>query len=341
MNKFTHINALYQVSKAVTMLNEDPDCPERHKLFGPVTFRGTVKLHGTNAGVRLHNGVMTPQSRSRPLSLDNDNSGFARFLYAVAQEEALRSIESRIRKALNIGQGTCLTLFGEWCGPNIQKGCGIHELPEKQFVIFAVVQGEGEDAVYLDAVPKLGNEFADASIYSIMDGPTWKLTIDFTSKSSLQMAADKATELTLAVEKQCPWAAKFGAEGIGEGIVWTPVGSHWGRTELYFKTKGAKHRVNAPREKKVQVDPEKLADAEEFLQYMVTENRLNQGVDYLREQGIPLENRAIGPFLKWFGQDVAREGATDLEANSLEWKHVSKAVNAKARNWFLQFLHNM
>jgi hypothetical protein len=333
MKKFTHIEALYQVARSVRKMNKDPECPDKYKLFGPVTFRGTIKLHGANAAAAVTADRIIPQSRSRELALGDDNHGFALFLSGAAQTAAIREIESRIRAATGIPDEK-LTLFGEWCGPGIQRGCGIHQVPDKQFVLFAVVRGEGDEAQYLDAVPLLGAEFADARIFSILDGPTFEVEINLSDPDQLQAAADKLDELTRQVEELCPWAAKFGAVGIGEGIVWTPTGAHWGKTFLYFKTKGAKHKVTARRER-VALSPETLAGVEQFVEFMVTENRLNQGLDHLHEQGLEVGMRSMGAFLKWFSGDVSREGAAELEANGLTWKEVAKAVTTKARNWFI------
>ncbi len=344
MKKFTHIDALYQVARSVAILNAEPLVPQHRKLFEPVTFRGTVKLHGCNAGIGLTADAITAQSRSRELALGDDNHGFALFLLGDAQAEAARKIETRIRRSHPNLSCEKLTLFGEWCGPGIQKGCGIHQMPERMFVLFAAVLGENERSRYLNTEGFIvGDEFAEARMYSILDAPTWELKIDFSDKASIEAAAAAATELTLHVERQCPWAAKFDDEGIGEGIVWKPMGKHWGNTDLFFKTKGAKHKVTSPKDRKTQVKvtPEELANAEAFVTFAVTENRLNQGLEFLQEHGHPMEMRSLGAFLKWLAGDVQREGAVELEANGLTWKAVAKQVNRKARDWFIKTLHSL
>lgn len=338
MKKFTHIESLAKVVRTMSLRNKEAKCPEWLKIFTPVTFRGTVKIHGTNAGVALTPEAVIPQSRRKVVTPEDDSHGWARFVSGEAQTAALREIEQRIRQASELADTDKLTLFGEWCGPGILKGCGVHKLPNRQYVLFAAVVNEGDDARYLDAVPKLGDEFAEANIYSIMDAPTWEMTIDFSDRASLQAAADKATRYTAEVEKQCPWAARFGAEGTGEGIVWIPVGSHWGRTDLYFKTKGIKHKVTKPKRERVAIDPEKLASVEAFVDFSVTENRLQQAVAYLCEQGSVLGLKSTGPFLKWMAGDIQRECAAELEANDLSWKEVVKGINNRSRNWFMQYL---
>lgn len=48
---------------------------------------------------------------------------------------------------------------------------------------------------------------------------------------------------------------------------------------------------------------------------MLTENRLNQGVDYLKEQQLPLLVNSMGTFLKWVVNDCLKEEA-DILAES-------------------------
>ncbi len=71
-----------------------------------------------------------------------------------------------------------------------------------------------------------------------------------------------------------------------------------------------------------------------FVDLAVTENRLEQGLEYLAEMGHAIEMRSTGPFLQWVGQDVKRECRAELEASDLEWKQVGKAVNRKALEFF-------
>lgn len=42
----------------------------------------------------------------------------------------------------------------------------------------------------------------------------------------------------------------------------------------------------------------------------------------------------MGPFLKWFGQDVEKESKAELEASGLKWDQVAKEVQVAARNWY-------
>ncbi|MFW5739303.1 MAG: hypothetical protein ACOC1F_02935 [Myxococcota bacterium] len=46
--------------------------------------------------------------------------------------------------------------------------------------------------------------------------------------------------------------------------------------------------------------------------------------------------RHTGAFLSWICRDIQKESAVELTASGLTWKQVSKAVNTRARAWFLR-----
>ena len=338
MYKFTHVDAFYQVVRFVKKVNADEECPEQYKIRKSVKFRGTVKLHGTNSGV-THDGLdnsLSAQSRSRVITPQSDNAGFAAFI--AANEKDIRHIFDDLRFKHSIPASNKLTLFGEWIGPGIQKGVAINKLPTKQWVLFAAKVTEGEDSSYMDIVPSLGDSYKDIGIFSIKDSQTWELEVDFNDQISKEKAIVYFDELTKLVEEECPWAKKFGISGLGEGIVWKPIEEHWGNSDLFFKTKGQKHKVTEKKSKKESLDPEVLKSIEEFVNFSVTENRLNQGLDYLKEMQLPIERRSTGHYLKWVANDIQRECSLELEDNDLEWKSVAKAVNERAKNFFTEIV---
>ncbi len=335
MKKFTHIEAFHAVVKYARHVNGSPTVPAEYQLHAPVTFRGTVKLHGTNAGVACLPEGLFAQSRSRTLTVEDDNYGFAAFVARPEVTAALRTLEAEVRAETGQPPDTRLTFFGEWCGPGLQKGVALNRLPDKQLVLFAVAVGEGEEARYLDALPRFGDRFAEVRIFSILDGPVWEEQVDFMRQETVAAFVEKATALTEQVEAKCPWGAKFGVEGVGEGIVWVPVGPQFGRTDLYFKTKGEKHRNTGGKGVRIPIDPKVLAGVAKFVDYAVTDNRLNQGLEVLGEMGLPITMKSMGDYLRWVGNDVKRECAAELEASGLEWKKVAKSVNAKARSFFI------
>lgn len=87
------------------------------------------KLDGTNAQVIItEDGRLLAASRSRLITPDNDNYGFARW------------VEGHRAELMQLGPGRH---FGEWWGNGIQRGYG---LKEKRFSLFNVARW-GDDAV--------------------------------------------------------------------------------------------------------------------------------------------------------------------------------------------------
>lgn len=333
MIKFSHIEQLHDVVRIVAKRREAGLSIER------IAYRGRIKLHGSNASVVCEGDRLLPQSRNRELTLDDDNLGFAAFALAPTQAQAIRTLALELRAAVELPHDRPLVLFGEWIGPGIQRGVAVSKLPARQWVLFAVATlDDGAVHKRYFEVPCLGERLAEAAIYSIADAPQWHVELDFDDREALERAAASIDEATLEVERGCPWAARFGIHGVGEGLVWHPLGEHFGDSELLFKSKGEQHQVVRRSKPHVAIDPERLASVEAFVDYAVTEPRLAQGLEVLRERGLELEMRNLGVFLKWVGGDVQRECATELEANNLEWKAVARAVNERAKAWFVQAL---
>ena len=334
MHNFSHIDAFYQVVRYLDALNASVECPEKNKIRGAVKYRGSVKLHGANAAVACSATELVAQSRSRVITPSDDNYGFAAFVAEAANAEAIRQIETSVRQGHGVSPEATVVLYGEWVGPGLQKGVAINQLAHRQWVLFAIKVVLGEESRYLDALPMFGHSNASAGIHSISDGPLFEIEVDFGLGASKQAALEEADRITRDVDARCPWAARFGVEGPGEGVVWVPVGDHWGNPDLFFKTKGEKHKNTRVRGDKPQLAPEVLEGIEAFVAFAVTDNRLQQGLEAVAEMGHALDMRSMIHFLKWIGQDVKRECDAELETNQLEWKDVSKVVTQRARDFF-------
>lgn len=196
----------------------DPSLPK------PVLkFKGTVKLHGTNAGVSYNaKSGMWAQSRENIITPEKDNAGFAFFAHSHETEFLRLFFDVAGNEDIDLHNNT-ITIYGEWAGKGIQKGVGISEI-EKTFFIFGVkVTPHTETEEDLKENPAYWVDssylrFLSARIYNIEDFQTYEIDIDFNMP---QLAQNQLADLTIAVEEQCPVAKHFGAEGIGEGIVWT------------------------------------------------------------------------------------------------------------------------
>ena len=326
------------------------------KPLPKIDYIGTTKLHGTNASIILHeDGVISFHSKSKLLGyvtadkefiLLSDNAEFAQSMY-----RRLESVETIVKDVLvqvKNPEGIVeypVKISGEWCGQGIQKGVGISYLPKRSFFIFGIKSGETDQenkngwlSMYcLNGVG--GFDTMSDGIYTIMDFSTKKITIDFNNPEYSQNLLVKATE---EVENECPVSKQLNlkdSEGnpalLGEGLVWTPVDVNYcWDSGNWFKTKGQKHSVSKVKSV-AEISPEKLNSIKEFVEYSVTENRLQQGL-----QEVGLDQKNIGKFIGWVSKDVSKEEGDTLETNNLSMKEVGKYIASKSREWYINKLNN-
>lgn len=281
--------------------------------YPTISFVGTVKLHGTNAGIVKYTDRVEFQSRERVLSDLADNAGF---------HAAMRKLSDVIAGLFkDISFTEYAAIYGEWCGGNIQPGVAIAGLP-KMFVIF----GLQVDGMWIELPEDL--HYNDASIYNIKQFPSITVDIDFNQPELIQ---NKLIEHTLAIEECCPVGQYFGVNGVGEGIVFTQLGD----PSVQFKSKGEKHSVSKVTKLNA-VDVERLASMNAVIDATVTENRLLQGLSSLRDVlGRDLSTKDTGSFISWIMKDIEKEDLDVVEASGFSVKDLGKGVATKARIWFL------
>lgn len=286
-------------------------------------YRGKIKLHGTNAGVRLKDNEIAAQSRSQIITTTSDNAGFARWV------DANKAYFASLQLANH-------TIFGEWCGKGIMKGTALNQLPNKIFAVFAVQIGVGDDALMVVNPEKIEQLLGvlPADMY-VLPWCCDSFTVDFGKRVNMQETADALSKFVEVIEPVDPWVkSTFGVEGICEGAVYYPSDSEPIKRVVFehfaFKAKGEKHAVIKTREI-VQIAPEVAASIDGFVSMFVTEARLEQGLAAI---GGDADMKNTGAFLKWFGQDVVKESVAELEAAGLTWEQVQKDVQSTARNWF-------
>ena len=318
-------------------------------------FSGSVKLHGTNAGIGFSpDGDVWFQSRENLITYEKDNAGFA--TWGEQNLDFMREIYKIVLSENNI-EHDAFYIFGEWFGASIQKGVAVSQLTEKKFGIFEMsfvkfqtkiakrfLDGvEIEEEVNDDAITKIDPVQFHNRINTLLSNvivvdyivPPIELEIDFAAPHLVQ---NKLLELTLAVENECPVGKHFGISGVGEGLVWSAVGV---KNIAKFKTKGEKHSAS-----KVKVVHE-LTDAEiqskesvgEFVEYACTQNRLEQGISKLGEMGLEVDIKSMGAYLKWVGSDILTECHDVLVQSGIEKKHVMPAISNKARTWFINYIN--
>ena len=309
------IELLHNVIRTLNYLLERDGTP-----LPTVQYRAKVKLHGRNAAVQITNDGVFPQSRSQLLTPENDLKGFAKWV--LASEDCWESVEP-------------VTVFGEWCGPGVQKKVALRDIDRKVFAVFAIQYGRdvGARVVYdPEAIRAALPHHPDVFVL-----PWYGDVLTLPFGGDMEAVIAKLNEWVLDIEAEDPWVKEtFGVSGRGEGLVFYPVGDNVltdpeDLERFMFKAKGAKHQTNKTR-KPVQVDPEVVKGAEEFVAMMVTEPRLEQGVD--EATGGEFNVRKMGDFIRWVTEDVQKESVAELEASGLEWRQVVKAVQGAAREWY-------
>jgi len=282
-----------------------------------ITYSGRVKLHGTNAGIRINSdGSVFAQSRSSTITVENDNAGFAKWVY---ENEAFFAMMS---------EASDIVIYGEWAGPGVQKNTAVNMLKKKMFFPFAryVI-----DVDYMD----VGNNQFAINIHPDIHQIPWtdKIVIDFDDVDNLTSVTCRINKMIEQIEVEDPFIKQeFNESGIGEGLVFVPIDVDLNRltySDLIFKAKGEKHRVSKQKNA-VQINPEVVKNIEDFVQMVVTDQRLEQGFEIVGEA----TTKNIGPFLKWMGNDIQREASDELEISGLVWKDVAKSVNTAALIWF-------
>lgn len=320
---------------------------DRTALSPILDYVGTVKLHGTNASIILHeDGVISFHSKSNMLgyisdeefTLNSDNAEFAQSM-SRRMEGVLHVIqEAKLLCVEHFGELILpLKISGEWAGQGIQKGVGISLLPKKSFFVFGLKVGESTDQENkIGWVPAHQTDCLrhnDSAIYSIAQFPMKKISINF---SEPEYSQNTLVECTNNVEDSCPVSVQLGIEGnlLGEGLVWTPVDREYSYDSgNWFKTKGKKHSISKTKSVAA-VCPEKLNSIKDFVEYSATTNRMEQG---LSEVG--LDQKLIGKFIGWVNSDINKEEGDVLESNNLSMKDVGKMLSNKTREFYLDKLN--
>lgn len=345
MKKFEEIKQFRDVIREVTSnhdycgKDENGNPKYLHSTDYPIlSFKGTVKLHGTNSSiVKYNDSVLLDietagdsvfsssekvenyvfQSRERELSLTSDNSSFMNEMVKKNYKKLFDGIEFNEYCAI----------YGEWCGSGIQKGVAISQLP-KMFVIFAVKI----DGVYQNIENYSHLKIEDEKIYNITQFPSFSIDIDFNNPKLVQ---NKLGEITLEVEKECPVGKYFGVSGVGEGVVWECL---YNDKRYVFKVKGEKHQVSKVKTL-APVDTEMIENMNKFVEYSVTENRLKQGIDKMIEMGHPLDMKSTSHYLRWVYNDIVKEESDTIEKNGIDVKKLGGYISNKAKVYWFNYLN--
>ena len=348
--KFTSIDKLstaYEnIKKKTRFAGLDKDMQpfyDNEKALPVMSYRGTVKLHGTCAGVSFQNGNLVFLSKERVVTPESDNEGFANWCFE-KDSDVWFSLFSRIMNKLgsDFNKEDEITLFGEWCGQGIQKKAAITQC-EKMFFIFAVrvgnyVDNGGKAIGWLPVsfIEDLNN--VDENIYNSLMFENYIIELDWNKPKDVQKIVESKTD---EINNRCPVSYHFGVDGVGEGVVWVPVDDEFlNNTRFWFKTKGDKHKQNKKR-KDTEINPVVLEDVNSVIDEYLVENRLERGIAYFKESGIDMlpENTRI--FIDFIVDDIMKDAAEHIERLETDEKTIKKAVTKQTGTWFNKYLEKM
>lgn len=311
---------------------------DRSRKAGVKKFTGTIKLHGSNAGVTFNQeGEYWAGSRTQIITPLADNAGFASFVES--NRDAFKELASKIP----FNGYDMVTIFGEWCGENIQKGVAICGLP-KMFVIFDIKRSyytsvdEGGLTVESPKGPNLYSTIEEIKtlrspenlIFNIYDYPTYEIEVDFDNPG---LSQNKMIEITAEVENECPVGKAFGVSGIGEGVVWCYQDEDG--VKYRYKVKGDKHSGASKVKTLKPVDDQRLQLINEVADKVTPVWRLAQMYKTLQgESEEVLERSKIGEYIKLVMADVVKEDLDIIVDAKLELKDVGGKISGIAKDYF-------
>jgi hypothetical protein len=325
------------VVKGLKELHRDPDHPEKELVLESIPIVGSVKLHGTHADILVYNDdkIILQSKNVANITAANDNQGFAAAM--ADKRTAILDLRNQyLTRWKKFNPNVLLDIqhpvliAGEWIGTNIQKYVAVSRL-SRCFVIISVNINNSwiPDPLYTSI------EAPSSSIYNVSRGGSFHATL---YPHDIPRTLSEVEPLAEAIADTCPFAASFNTHGEGEGLVWKPISPLYAsRPSLWFKTKGGRFKPTfAPPPKQIPADQQEKRDAADAVAAIwCTEERMQQGWDYLKEVGVLRDMKALGRYLKWVQSDIVVEEKGYIEENSIDEGMLRVGIAKIAKVWFL------
>ncbi|KAI4248457.1 MAG: hypothetical protein L6R40_001018 [Gallowayella cf. fulva] len=297
---------------------------------------GTVKLHGAHVDwvISRDNSIRVQSRNLLEISLKNDNYEFAAFSEPIhdvivrLKDDLLRRYE-QLNPSTPINLNHPVVISGEWCGQGVQKGMAISQLP-RHFVIISIRIND----TWVSETEYDIKRYEDDGIYHIGKAGCYRLDLDVEDIDSSEATIQA---LVTGVEKTCPYGLARGVRGRGEGIVWK-ARDYVEDPTMWFKYKADSTAVSHEWEGKERVATPAAGENREreynFAVGVVTERRLEQGLEYLAETGVKRDRRALGTFLTWIRNDVLVEEQREMQEKNIGQGRLKPAIASIARTWY-------
>ena len=343
LNRMATIGSFRQVIKHVQhmarYIGQDEDGEpiyDRTAKLPVININGTVKIHGTNAGVSFHKSNLYAQSKKNIITPEKDNAGFASFMEL--KRDIFLSLINQIKSVDEINTDeNIITIFGEWAGKGVQGVVAIKDI-EKTFFIFGVKVkplDEEKTSYWLDH--DILKSSPENRIYNINDFKRFDIEVDF---GNPLLSQNKMIEMVLEVEKECPVGKFFGISGLGEGIVFT----FWFKGNKHvFKAKGDKHSGKSKVKKLKPVDNVKLQKIIDIVNQVTQNWRLVQMYDEVFDvvNGGKGDIKKTGDFIRLVIKDIIKEELDIILDANLIPKDINKQVSNISRKWFMDKLDDI
>lgn len=302
-------------------------------------FHQTVKLHGTNASVIFDKDLnYAIQSRNRIINVQSDNAGFAMFVESRIDEfkKIAKVVFAQFSDDETVDR---VGIYGEFAGENIQKGVALQQLPKSFYVFDIQTLTDNED----DAIRRSNDMFLDQhslynndkNIYSITQFYNKTVKIDLNNPNDI---IETLLEECSKVENECPVAKHFGVSGIGEGIVLKTIIDG---ISYRFKVKGEKHSQSKVQKLVAKVEDIKVESMIKFVEDTVTDNRVQQGIDFLKEQNLELSPKSTGPFMRWIINDINTEEKDIIIKEEYDVKVLNSLISKRAKSMLFKAFNEM
>lgn len=346
---FPSVGSMRDTRKSIDRMKHRP---------GPVSFIPKIKLHGTNACVRVSkDGTVMAQKRKSDVPLTAP-SHFGFELWVEANKSFWEGLAQYATDTSDF------YVYGEWAGPGIQKSDAVSGIPEKQFFIFACRGTMAADphpnapivgGVYNEFQWIIEPDFISAMLCIRPTGVIplppktnvlpWYGTSGFTVDWSIAADAAEATEAVIKtvepIGKSDPYIKQtFGVDGQGEGLVFYGIQVVEAAGTMTLLDQSSKFMFKAKTEEHANVNNAKLPKKydppnqvdRDFAEAYVTEARLKQGIFEVTGTHEP-EKRQIGEIIKWMMGDIKKEGANDIEDLGVNWAKSSKIIGGLVANY--------
>ncbi len=322
---------VYDIKKSVQYIGQDENDKaifDTNIKLPKINFLGTTKLHGTQSSVSYNGTDVWPQSKSRVLTIEHDNSGFAQFTYN--RQEIFKTMLDGI---FDISKHNYVTIYGEFAGKGIQKCDAITKF-KKTFYMFGIKYTNKDNVSTWEQHPEqILKTFQDKNIYSIFnfgDGSTNEVELDF---DNLEVSYDKILEDLDKVIKECPVSKALGESGVGEGRVY--VGFFNG-DRYVFKAKDPKHgagnKIKQPKEANP-YEQQKL----DLANTLTPTWRIDQAIV---ETNSELHRSNIGAVIKWVIGDIIKEEQSVFRENDFTIKDLNKFISKITKDYFIAEIEN-